>query len=550
MSEQVPEKLRVLGIGGLSKSHCLAMLPVIEELAARGHEVTFLLPDTEDGRAVGSDEMKRRKILQQVQFEFRGEPRIPFRSDMRTSSWLEILLFFGNMWWTADEILENALFVMDDATTLLLQREKFDVVVTSMSNLGGRKAATLAGVPLVNYTHAPLILDIFCSDYNHNIRFPGMASGLTQEDLKNSFRKCVWNQVTHILLSSFFQYAIVPSFRRIVKKRYNENHPEWKMSGDTFVGTWAGTQHMVLGGVPFTSPLPRGFSSHIHVLGVVNKQQSSILGLELQQWLDESSLPVVYVSMGTVYVYTEKSIRPLLAATLALLKTNSSIRVLWSLQEKIRNEFKDLIEFQTIQQSYRDQVRFENFPPQPELLAHPAVKVFLSHCGMGGMSDTMAAGTPVLAFPTMGDQKSNAVAIIQAKAGILLKDDFSDLKESTLEILEHWDSYHENMLAMKRGMDKYGGLFHAIKVIEEAGKGNFIEEEEELREAREKIDPYFEENSQWEARLVASVLIFCFLGFFVPLIIFLFAIAFPFLLMKWCCCGSASPKETPKKKEQ
>ena len=132
--------------------------------------------------------MKRRKILQQVQFEFRGEPRIPFRSDMRTSSWLEILLFFGNMWWTADEILENALFVMDDATTLLLQREKFDVVVTSMSNLGGRKAATLAGVPLVNYTHAPLILDIFCSDYNHNIRFPGMASGLTQEDLKNSFR--------------------------------------------------------------------------------------------------------------------------------------------------------------------------------------------------------------------------------------------------------------------------------------------------------------------------------------------------------------------------
>ena len=37
------------------------------------------------------------------------------------------------------------------------------------------------------------------------------------------------------------------------------------------------------------------------------------------------------------------------------------------------------------------------------------------------MSDTMAAGTPVLAFPTMGDQKSNAVAIIQAKAGILLK---------------------------------------------------------------------------------------------------------------------------------
>jgi len=27
------------------------------------------------------------------------------------------------------------------------------------------------------------------------------------------------------------------------------------------------------------------------------------------------------------------------------------------------------------------------FTPQPEVLAHPAVKMFLSHCGWGGITD-------------------------------------------------------------------------------------------------------------------------------------------------------------------
>lgn len=28
------------------------------------------------------------------------------------------------------------------------------------------------------------------------------------------------------------------------------------------------------------------------------------------------------------------------------------------------------------------------FTPQPEVLAHPAVKMFLSHCGWGGVTET------------------------------------------------------------------------------------------------------------------------------------------------------------------
>ena len=37
--------------------------------------------------------------------------------------------------------------------------------------------------------------------------------------------------------------------------------------------------------------------------------------------------------------------------------------------------------------------------PQVEVLAHPALKVGLSHCGFGGTLEFIAAGKPIVAFP-------------------------------------------------------------------------------------------------------------------------------------------------------
>ena len=42
------EAKRVAVLGGVMKSHHLAMKPLVEGLLERGHEVTFLLPNTTD----------------------------------------------------------------------------------------------------------------------------------------------------------------------------------------------------------------------------------------------------------------------------------------------------------------------------------------------------------------------------------------------------------------------------------------------------------------------------------------------------------------------
>ena len=41
--------------------------------------------------------------------------------------------------------------------------------------------------------------------------------------------------------------------------------------------------------------------------------------------------------------------------------------------------------------------------PQVELLAHPALKAGLTHCGFGGTLEFIGAAVPIVAFPHFGD---------------------------------------------------------------------------------------------------------------------------------------------------
>lgn len=46
--------------------------------------------------------------------------------------------------------------------------------------------------------------------------------------------------------------------------------------------------------------------------------------------------------------------------------------------------------------------------PQVDLLAHSNIRLFISHCGLGGVNEARYYGVPVLGLPVYGDQLSNA----------------------------------------------------------------------------------------------------------------------------------------------
>lgn len=65
--------------------------------------------------------------------------------------------------------------------------------------------------------------------------------------------------------------------------------------------------------------------------------------------------------------------------------------------------------------------------PQNEILSHPNIILFISHCGLGGVIESRYHGVPILAVPIYGDQYMNAKEVV--KEGRATELDFKILDE-------------------------------------------------------------------------------------------------------------------------
>lgn len=119
----------------------------------------------------------------------------------------------------------------------------------------------------------------------------------------------------------------------------------------------------------------------------------------------------------------------------AILRTFSNIKqkVLWKFEEDLPNKPAN--------------VMISKWLPQDDVLSHPNVKLFISHCGKGGLSEAKYHGVPVLGIPIFGDQMSNVeIAVNEGWAVQLL---YSKLNEETfsksLNEMLHNTTYAESI---------------------------------------------------------------------------------------------------------
>ena len=74
--------------------------------------------------------------------------------------------------------------------------------------------------------------------------------------------------------------------------------------------------------------------------------------------------------------------------------------------------------------------------PQNDLLANPAVKLFITHCGISSTFESAFHGVPVVAVPLVADQPDNAEKLVKrAKIGVMI--DFYTLTEEKVEQAVH-----------------------------------------------------------------------------------------------------------------
>jgi polyene glycosyltransferase len=181
------------------------------------------------------------------------------------------------------------------------------------------------------------------------------------------------------------------------------------------------------------------------------------LGARLQEWLDsalQSEIGVIYVNLGEDVNLEPHEVQSLLEGL-----TVGRQRILWSMPKLKRFLLPKVLPAS---------VRWNSFVPQMSVLAHDAVKIFVTHCGLTGVQEALIHGTPILALPSFVDQWEVALRVVQQQAGVVLdRRDLTPQKVNllVLELLEN-ASYTLKAEELAAVLAQAGGAKEAIRVID------------------------------------------------------------------------------------
>ncbi|KAJ4823845.1 hypothetical protein Tsubulata_036102 [Turnera subulata] len=133
-------------------------------------------------------------------------------------------------------------------------------------------------------------------------------------------------------------------------------------------------------------------------------------GEDYMEWLDSKpKSSVVYVSFGTLAVLSKPQMEALARGLLA-----SGLPFLWVIRSedgygaKLPNEEDNLMGFR---EELEQQGVIVPWCCQVQVLSHPSVGCFVTHCGWNSTLESLATGIPVVAFPQWTDQGTNAKLI-------------------------------------------------------------------------------------------------------------------------------------------
>ncbi|CAF3353730.1 unnamed protein product, partial [Rotaria socialis] len=118
------------------------------------------------------------------------------------------------------------------------------------------------------------------------------------------------------------------------------------------------------------------------------------------------------VAFGSIAIPSSDHIKVLLdgffmdsSCTFHIRKDSSSLRILWSLSGLSMINFP----LETINKYDGYNIRFEEWVPQLNVLAHESVKLFVTHGGMESIHEVLYVGKPSIIVPLFGDQHAKAV---------------------------------------------------------------------------------------------------------------------------------------------
>jgi UDP:flavonoid glycosyltransferase YjiC (YdhE family) len=223
---------------------------------------------------------------------------------------------------------------------------------------------------------------------------------------------------------------------------------------------------LVLVNTVFGLEYPRALPPLVHMVGPMLPEGVPPLPEEYATWLADGP-PVVYVSLGTVAVASQRLLGVLVDAF-----ASPEFRVLWALREPQQA---------LLPTPLPANLRLESWVPSPRaILAHPNVRVFVSHCGINSVQESIDAGTPIVGIPLFGDQLDMGTRVSDAGVGLVLdKNGVSGaaLRDAIRRVLTE-PSFGEALPPLQSSFRLAGGVRRAADLLEAlaaVGVGHYAE---------------------------------------------------------------------------
>jgi len=224
---------------------------------------------------------------------------------------------------------------------------------------------------------------------------------------------------------------------------------------------------------------PRYISPAVVPVGpCVQPNQETSLSEAEQAWFNATdSVPVVYISMGTIAPLSQNQTETILRGLKLSGVLDGRVRVLWKLpkaQKDVLNQLSMSILGKGIDQFPSSIRAIEWVSSQVGVLSHKSTKIFISHCGINSAHETMlyAGGrVQMLCIPMFGDQLDMAQAVTDAGAGMHL-DKFTMTPEQIRDGVELLLKLDKNAEWRRRGevmrelVKAAGGTSKAVQWIE------------------------------------------------------------------------------------
>ncbi|XP_073825539.1 UDP-glycosyltransferase UGT5-like [Musca autumnalis] len=379
-----------------SPSHYILVQPYLKLLASRGHEVTSI-----SGFPQKKNVTNFRDVFVKEVFEEYDEMISDFQKPR--NKWADMKFISDYCAKLTERVIKN------QQVQNLLKYEHFDLVVIEAVYMD-------ALYSFARHFHAPLvgsssfgtdpIIDELMGNMSPFSYTPLVTIGYTD---RMTYAQRMRNVIYQLLELLHVRLVHVPRHRELVAKYLPHIKEDlWELRTNF---------SLMLLNEHFSLSFPRPFLPNmIEVGGMQCFHQPQPLPQDIQQFINSSSDDVIYFSLGSNV--KSKDFSPERLSMIINIFKKLPYKILWKFENphlpgKPVNVF------------------IKDWFPQPDLLAHPRVKLFISHGGLLSTSEAIYHGKPMLGLPVFYDQMKN---INRAKeAGFALALDFFNLDGDKFE---------------------------------------------------------------------------------------------------------------------